>query len=1129
MRWVDRRYRIRGLVQGVGFRPFIAELAEQMGISGEVANSGGSVSLRLTGEEKAVDEMIRRLFSLCGQPVEGIVHGSSVATNATGQGDLPISLPGARVDTTGQGDLPISLPGAPVDTTGQGDLPISLPGSRVDAAQLLSEKVLESAPDAPFRIIDSDAAHDGIRLLPPDIATCPACEKELFDPSNRRYRHPFISCVSCGPRFTIMNRLPYDRDTTTMDRFAMCPACEREYLGKRIAISASGSGSIVNRRAFAQTNCCPDCGPVVKAAVFAPGTHSIESLSGEDAISAAIRILQNGGIAAIKDVGGYHFAHLASDAAAARRLRQIKARDGKPFAVMFADIDQVREVAVVSEQEAVLLNSPERPIVLLRRRPENTVAKDGKLKYPVQEAADGKSGLGVQEAADGKSGLGVQEAADGRSGLTASNGTSYGEGTGNSTAITLADEICAGSPRIGAMLPCNPLSMLIVRATGPIVMTSGNLGGEPILASDEEMLELAGSRDVCDIVLYHDRPIRQGLDDSICQVIFAGDRVVTQILRRARGYVPQPVYIPGQALPTVPSASEDVERSAIPHPDSEDVERSEPPGADTDLFAAGGDLKAAFALRRGDCVFLSGHFGDLDEVHSQQAWLEAADHLQTLLDIHPKRFLRDLHPVYVSGKLCQRLAARRQPSAEADPEAQITETAMQHLREHTPEISVQPHREHAPETAMQHLREQTPEISVQPHREHTPEISVQPHREHTPEIAVQHHHAHILSVMAEHGLSGKVLGVAYDGTGFGTDGSIWGGEFLLCEGKDFRRVGHLLPVEMMAGDVSAIDCDSAAYAYLLAYDKVIAEEFAQQRTPDKAPDPQFAQQRTPDKAPNPQFAQQNTPDKAPDPQFAQQRPPDKAPDPHFAQQNTLHTSPAPRFALWRSALRQHIHTIPCSSMGRLFDAAAAILDICHKNTYEGQAPMMLQAAAERYEQQCLPDPIDTASDRENLSEPHLDTSRPAAQKSDTTPLCIPILDTEDGSFSADPRPLLAKLWRRRQAGESSEYLAWAFHRAVAEMTAAGCRRIAGGAMPIAGGANAITNDSIPTANEASSIAGGALPIALSGGTMQNALLLRMILLALEKAGLKSYLNEQVPCGDGGLALGQAYYGILCEH
>ena len=782
---ITKKYHIYGLVQGVGFRPFVAELARESGLFGYVKNDGGIVTMQLSGEDEPVDEMLHRLLALDGNDDK---------------------IPGARVD-----------------------------------------RVEEVAPDdvctEDFCIVESTDTDDALRVLPPDIATCDRCVEELFDKKNRRYRHPFISCTACGPRYTIMSDVPYDRERTTMSGFPMCESCEMEYEGDKSITThdkASSHARIsIGNRYYAQTICCNDCGPGLSA------DTAYDHYEGDGAFDETISQLRDGRIAAVKDVGGYHLCFDAFSYEAAGRLREWKHREAKPFAVMFRDIDEIRKYAIVSETEAGLLTSPEAPIVLLPLRED----------FYTRTADRGK----------------------------------------------FTELILGGSNRIGAFLPSNPLQHLLLHELSPLVMTSGNRGGEPIITDDDEMRKLLPTG-VPDIVLSHDRDILYGLDDSIYQVTETDGCEVIQILRRARGLVPQPVYI---------------ERKLS-----------------ADTFAAGGDLKSVFALGRKNAIYLSGHFGDLIDARCAAAWMESISHFKKLLGITPEQSVCDKHPGYVSSS-------------------------------------------HAGEK-------------------------------------VQHHYAHIMSVAAEHAITGRVLGVAYDGTGYGDDGTIWGGEFLLCDMGEmtYERVGHLLSVPLVGGDDAARDAEKTALSYLYGS--------ADLRTGIETP------------------------------------------------ANTLGIK-RKECALITRALDSGINTVKSSSMGRLFDAAAAVLGICTKNSYEGECPMRLQYAAERYEM-----------------------THGAANP---TELSLPI--TRDGdTWIADSVSLLKDLYEKKIDGAPPDALAYAFHQAVAHMTAELCDRICR--------------------------SHGIDQIALSGGTMQNSLLLRLLLPQLFSMGYKVYLNHMVPAGDGGLALGQIY-------
>ena len=274
------RLLVYGIVQGVGFRPFVMALAQEWNLCGTVCNTGSSVCIDLAGEESAI---------------------------AAFRKDLMMKAPkGSRI-------LGIR----------------ELPG------------IAEGRKD--FCILPSPSAGDGkLPWISPDLPTCPACLAEMKDPRNRRFRHAFISCTACGPRYSILKRLPYDRENTAMDTFPMCPQCQAEY-------------ARAPRRKYAQTIACPHCGPVL-----CMGEHT-----GEEAYQDAVRCIREGKLVAIKGIGGYQIVVKPDLQDAVRQLRECKGREKKPFAVMFADVDQIRQYVPVSSEEEELLTSAARPIVLI--------------------------------------------------------------------------------------------------------------------------------------------------------------------------------------------------------------------------------------------------------------------------------------------------------------------------------------------------------------------------------------------------------------------------------------------------------------------------------------------------------------------------------------------------------------------------------------------------------------------------------------------------------------------------------------------------------------------------------------------------------------------------------------------
>jgi len=637
------RITVQGLVQGVGFRPFVHTAATDLALTGWVRNDGAGVVLEVEGTPLAVAEFVRR---------------------------LPADAP----------------PLAVVE--------------RVDATEV------EPRGGSAFTIVESRSADSGrpVRTaVSPDVATCSDCLRELRDPADRRYRHPFITCTNCGPRFTIIRDLPYDRPTTTMAGFAMCAACEREYSDPR------------DRRFHAQPIACRECGPRLE---YQASTGQITS--GEDAIAASAQMIMEGGILAVKGIGGYHLACLATDAEAVGTLRRRKRRGDKPFAVMVSDLTAAARLAYLDRWERDALCASSRPIVLLTRRVPGR---------PV-----------------------------------------------------LADAVAPGSADLGLLLPYTPLHHLLLGAVGvrrPLVMTSGNLGGEPIAAGDDDARERLAP--LADGWLRHDRPIHVPCDDSVVRVV-EGELLP---LRRSRGYAPLPIPLP---LPVPPA------------------------------LAVGADLKAVCAVGLGRSAWLSGHIGDMDDVDTLRAFTAAEHHLERLTAVRPAVLVADRHPGYRSRRWAERHADGR------------------------------------------------------------------------PVRTVQHHHAHVAAVMAEHGLDGSepVVGFAFDGTGYGGDATVWGGEVLIADYRGFRRFAHLRAVPLPGGDAAVRRPYRMALAHLWSAGVAWGLD-----VPPVAACP-----------------------------------------------------PAERRVLAHQ-LATGLGCVPTTSMGRLFDAVSSLLGIRHRADFEAQAAIELEAYARR--------------------------------------------------------------------------------------------------------------------------------------------------------------------------------------
>lgn len=664
---VRRSFTVRGVVQGVGFRPFVARLAADLGLAGQCANGATRVVAEVEGPAGAVDEFERRLRTEA-PPMAVIIDVQRQDVSPTGAHAF-------RIESS-----------------------LTEPGERT--------------------------------LVAPDTATCEDCLREMRDPEDRRYRHPFITCTNCGPRLTIITDLPYDRPRTTMAGFPMCARCADEY------------SDPADRRYHAQPIACPDCGPTLRAvgpdgSILATGT--------EPSLDVARKALRAGRIVAVKGIGGYHLACDASDAAAVAALRERKHRPRQPFAVMARDLATAKVLGVVGEAERALLSSPARPIVLLDKAP----------------------------------------------GLVAH----------------VADAVAPGLLEVGVMLPYAPVHHLLLdEATPVLVMTSGNVSGEPLCFDDDDALARLGR--IADLFLAHDRPIHVPCEDSVMAV---ADGLPLPV-RRSRGYAPLPV-----ALPT----------------------------DDRVVLAAGAELKNTSALTRGGLAFVSAHVGDLGTLESRSAHERTVEQLVRFHDRQPSLVVADLHPGYASR---------------AWAESWATEHGL-------------------------------------------------------PLVEVQHHHAHLAALAAEHGRLGEPLvGVVFDGTGYGCDRTVWGGEILALsdDGATARRLAHVDPFPLPGGDAAVRSPIRVAAAFLLSQGLPLdaAPEVASCLTPEE-----------------------------------------------------------------RAALPGLVASSPVvtSSAGRLFDVVSALLGVRDRITYEGQAAIELEVLATTWERSAA-SRVDTDAPR--LSLPVDATRRP---------------------------------------------------------------------------------------------------------------------------------------------------------
>ncbi len=654
---VSREIRIRGIVQGVGFRPFIYNLAQSTGVAGSVRNSSSGVTIVIEGLEQDVDRFLHL---------------------------LPLQPPPlAKIE-----EITIS------DTAPTGATCFSIDESVTDDAEFV--------------------------LVSPDVATCDECWKEVTDPRNRRYAYPFTNCTNCGPRYTIIQDIPYDRPLTTMAAFHMCAECEAEYHDP------------ANRRFHAQPNACPVCGPQL-CLVKAVNSAAECSRAGQvEILSDVRRLLHEGEIVAIKGLGGFHLACDAGNEQAVNLLRSRKKRSDKPFALMARDINAAGELCELSQADRELLLGPAHPIVIMKRR---------------EDAA-------------------------------------------------LAGGIAPGNNTIGLMLPYMPLHLFLFGADPNVpaefkalVMTSGNISDEPIVTSNEAAWQQLA--DVADWFLFHDRGIHMRVDDPVATAIEGKPR----ILRRSRGYAPHPIDL---GSPTA------------------------------ELLACGAELKNAFCVTKGHYAILSQHIGDTNNYETLQFFEETLANMKKLFRVEPRAVAHDLHPLYLTSRYASRLAL--------------------------------------------------------------------------PQIPVQHHHAHVISCMAENAIEGKVIGVAFDGTGYGTDGQIWGGEFLVADESGFERRAHLRYVPLPGGDTAVRQTWRSALSCLY-------ESFGSEM-PAHLP--------------------------------------------------FLHRIEESQLSIVQRMLQRQINTVMTSSCGRLFDAVAALVGIRNEATFEGQAAIELECAALSGIEESYPFDIDSS-------------------------------------------------------------------------------------------------------------------------------------------------------------------------
>jgi len=780
---------IKGTVQGVGFRPFVYNLAKSLNLKGNVTNTADGVAIDVEGEN--ITSFIDRL-SKESPPLSGI-------------NNIEIS---------------------PMPFYGYEDF-----------------EILKSTDIGSFT------------LLSPDISICDDCLEEMFDKDDRRYLYPFINCINCGPRYTITSAIPYDRHNTTMSVFKMCQECEIEY------------NNPANRRFHAQPNACPTCGPHIE---FKIQDSRFKIHEKENPIESAVNILKQGGIVAVKGLGGFHIACDATNKETVERLRARKRKSNKPFALMSPDIGTIEKYCEVSEEEKKILLSNRRPVVLLRKK----VRVD--MVVPLTEA------------------------------------------------------IAPNNQYLGFMLPYTPLHYLLffyplipnselkTQNFSALIMTSGNLSEEPIVIDNDEAIEKLS--DIVDAVLIHNRDIFMRTDDSVVRNHFLSYKAKPLFIRRSRGYAPEPITL---------------------HDDGPEV------------LGCGADIKNTFTLTKGNYAIPSQHIGDMENYETLKFFKESLRNLKSVYRVTPVAIGYDLHPNYLST----------QWALSQKPEARSKKSEVKNSELQTPNS----------------------ELLL---------------------YGIQHHYAHIASVMAENGMKKKVIGVAFDGTGYGTDGNLWGSEFLITDIGDFKRAGHFKYLPLPGGEMAIREPWRIAVSCV--------RDFAGDETMDYLKSIGFIER------------------------YGNER-----------IDNILKIIDNRNFS-------------PLSSgAGRLFDAVSAILGICDRNTFEGEAAMALESYTV--------DGVD-----------------------DDYPVDIIFKDKMEIDFSMTLFRLIEDITR----GNGNHIIATKFHNTIVTVIAGVVQKL--------------------------STLYRIYDTVLSGGVFQNMYLLKNTMDRLKSIGINVYINEKVPSNDAGISLGQAY-------
>ncbi|MEA1969832.1 MAG: carbamoyltransferase HypF [Thermodesulfobacteriota bacterium] len=843
-----RRLTISGVVQGVGFRPFLFQLADKYGFTGEVVNTAQGVTL----------------------VVEGFFQ------------------------------QPMSLDAFCADIYKKNPPLASVSDVKIEDIQVKGY--------SEFMIAKSRGC-DKIRsaLIPPDVSVCRDCLDEMNDPENRRYEYPFINCTNCGPRYTIIKDIPYDRQKTSMDIFKMCDNCRQEYDDPR------------DRRFHAQPNACPVCGPHV---FLVDNRGDRVALNGKDSITFAANLLKQGKIVAVKGLGGFHLAADALNKDAVAKLRARKKRPDKPFALMAKSVLSAAEYVFINKREKELLQCHHRPIVLLEKKSD-------------------------------------------------------------------FHHIAPNNRYLGIMLPYTPLHYLLL-AQGPdlLVMTSGNRSGEPLSIDNDDALDAFPH--IADYFLLHNRDIYFRADDSIVQ--FSNGN--TRFLRRSRGYAPLPLFL---------------RNSSVSHFQPQKV------------LACGGGLKSTVCLTKENRAFVSQYIGDLDNPRTFEFYKTTIDHLKRILDIEPEIIACDMHPGYMSTEYAKDYAYESHYAYEP-----VDEQTVDHVNKYADDPTVE---------SVNDSTNTNGNGNVNGNVNANGNTGTAKHKG-LKIVPVQHHHAHAVSCMAENNLKEEVIAVTLDGTGFGTDGKIWGGEVLTCTETSFTRRVHLAYVPMPGSEAAVTEPWRMAAAYLFS---AFGDEFLDFDIP---------------------FIKMVGKDKL-------------------------------EFLL--QMIKKRINSPVTSSCGRLFDAVAAILGIRHKVSFESQAAMELEAAANF-----------THAGENSFCEEEIFAyagEEPAIEEANSVDAGYDFNFNEtvsdDGGIMVeiDFSPAIIQIVNAIKEDESPGRISRRFHKTVID----------------------IFIKSAMVVSEKT----GLKKAVLSGGVFNNSIILNGISHGLEKRGITVYTHTQVPCGDGGISLGQA--------